>query len=108
MPGLETLLPLMATYGVGDGYIDWTDSRGCSRPARRKVYNLWPRKGRAASRFHADIVLYDPRLPDTLTAQRLHSAAGYTPYEGNARQGVSFDAAAGAFLGVRRLRIWLG
>jgi dihydropyrimidinase len=30
----------------------------------------------------ADIVLYDPAVSGTITADDLHTIAGYTPYEG--------------------------
>jgi len=99
LPGLETLLPLMATYGVGDGYIDWTDLARLLAAGPAQVYNLWPRKGALLPGSDADIVLYDPTPTDTLTAQRLHSAAGYTPYEGMRVQGrVVSTLRRGAFL----------
>lgn len=87
LPGLETLLPLMATYGVGDGYIDWTDLARLLSAGPAQVYNLWPRKGALLPGSDADIVLYDPTPTDTLAALHLHSAAGYTPYEGMRVQG---------------------
>jgi dihydropyrimidinase len=87
LPGLETLLPLMATYGVSDGHIDWTDLARLLAAGPAQVYNLWPRKGALLPGSDADIVLYDPAPTDTLTVERLHSAAGYTPYEGMRVQG---------------------
>ncbi|HOU12287.1 MAG TPA: dihydropyrimidinase [Anaerolineae bacterium] len=87
LPGLETLLPLMATYGVGDGRIDWSDLARLLAAGPARLYNLWPRKGALLPGSDADIVLYDPTPTDTLSAERLHSAAGYTPYEGLRVQG---------------------
>lgn len=87
LPGLETLLPLMATYGVADGRIDWPDLARLLAAGPAHIYNLWPRKGALLPGSDADIVLYDPAPTDTLTAERLHSAAGYTPYEGLRVQG---------------------
>ena len=99
LPGLETLLPLMATYGVGDGYIDWPDLARLLAGGPAQVYNLWPRKGALLPGSDADIVLYDPTPTDTITAQRLHSTAGYTPYEGMRVQGrVVSTLRRGAFL----------
>ncbi len=87
LPGLETLLPLIATYGVGDGYIDWTDLARLLATGPAHIYNLWPRKGALLPGSDADIVLYDPTPTGTLAAERLHSMAGYTPYEGMRVQG---------------------
>ncbi|MBN2392757.1 MAG: dihydropyrimidinase [Anaerolineae bacterium] len=87
LPGLETLLPLVATYGVADGRIDWTDLARLLSTGPAQLYNLWPRKGALLPGSDADIVLYDPTPTGTLTAERLHSAAGYTPYEGMRVQG---------------------
>ena len=87
LPGLETLLPLMATYGVSDGYIDWTDLVRLLAANPAQIYNLWPRKGAILPGFDADIVLYDLTPTDTITAENLHSQAGYTPYEGMRVQG---------------------
>ena len=91
LPGLETLLPLIATYGVGEGAaydgMQWTDLVRLLAASPAQLYNLWPRKGALLPGSDADIVLYDPTPTDTLTAERLHSAAGYTPYEGLRVQG---------------------
>ena len=87
LPGLETLLPLIATYGVADGYIDWTDLVRMLAANPAQIYNLWPRKGTLLPGADADIVLYDPTPTDTLTAESLHSMADYTPYEGMRIQG---------------------
>lgn len=81
LPGIETLLPLMATYGVAEGWINWSDlvQMLAANPAR--IYNLWPRKGTIMPGSDADLVLFDPASEDVLTAEALHMAAGYTPYE---------------------------
>ena len=99
LPGLETLLPLMATYGVSEGHLDWTDLARLLAAGPAQLYNLWPRKGALLPGSDADIVLYDPTPTDTLAAERLHSAAGYTPYEGMRVQGrVVSTLRRGAFL----------
>jgi dihydropyrimidinase len=33
------------------------------------------------------VVIYDPRVPGTIRAEKLHNLAGYTPYEGRRVQG---------------------
>lgn len=99
LPGLETLLPLMATYGVSDGHIDWTDLVRLLAANPAQIYNLWPRKGALLPGSDADIVLYDPTPAGTIAAENLHSMASYTPYEGMRVQGkVVATMQRGAFL----------
>jgi len=87
LPGMETLLPLMATYGVADDRIDWNTLVRLLSTNPAQIYGLWPRKGALLPGSDADIVLYDPEDTYTLTAEDLHALAGYTPYEGFSIQG---------------------
>lgn len=82
LPGLETLLPLMVTHGIGGGYLDWPDIARLLAANPARIYDLWPRKGALLPGSDADIVLYDPAYQGNLSAETLHSGAGYTPYEG--------------------------
>lgn len=86
IPGLETLLPLLATTGVAAGRITWPRlAEVCStNPAR--IFGLAD-KGRLAPGADADVVIYDPRVAGEIWAERLHNLAGYTPYEGMRVQG---------------------
>jgi len=87
LPGMELLLPLIATYGVSAGWIEWTDLVRMLAANPAHIYNLWPRKGTLLPGSDADLVLYDPSGEETITAERLHTIAGYTPYEGLQVQG---------------------
>jgi dihydropyrimidinase len=51
-----------------------------TNPAR--IFGLYPRKGTIAVGSDADFVLFDPHRTTTIDAQRLHSRAGYDPFEG--------------------------
>lgn len=82
LPGTETLLPLMATYGVAAGRIDWPDLVRMLALNPAKIYNLWPRKGELSPGADADLVLFDPAYEGVITAEELHMVAGYSPYEG--------------------------
>ena len=82
LPGMETLLPLIATYGVDAGRIAWTDLVRLLSENPARIYGLWPRKGALQPGADADLVLYDPAVSSTLSADALHTIAGYTPYEG--------------------------
>ncbi|MFQ6100173.1 MAG: dihydropyrimidinase [Anaerolineae bacterium] len=95
LPGMETLLPLMFTYGVSEGF-DPAQPKGqltwpqlvellAANPAR--LWGLWPRKGALLPGSDADIVVYDPQPEGIIRAEDLHHLAGYTPYEGMRVQG---------------------
>ena len=90
IPGLETMLPLMATEGVAAGRISWSRLvEVCSsNPAR--IFGLRD-KGRLAPGADADVVIYDPCVDGTIQAEKLHNLAGYTPYEGLRVQGAVRD-----------------
>ena len=82
LPGLETLLPLMATYGVGEGRIQWQDLVRMMNVNPARLYNLWPRKGALIPGADADLVLFDPDQAWTISTDTLHDTAGYSPFEG--------------------------
>jgi dihydropyrimidinase len=86
LPGLETLLPLVATCGVAEGRLEWTDLARLLSANPAQIYNL-PRKGALLPGYDADFVLYDPEPEWTLQADALHSGTGYSPYEGLRLQG---------------------
>ena len=50
--------------------------------APAKTFGLYPQKGSLEVGSDADIVIFDSEHLWTLSADNLHSAAGYTPYEG--------------------------
>ncbi len=82
VPGVETRLALMYTYGVRKGFLtleQWIDCC-CTQPA--KIFGLAPRKGVLAVGADADIVIFDPDYKVTITKSLLHENVDYTPYEG--------------------------
>jgi dihydropyrimidinase len=84
LPGVETLLPLVYTYGVCDESRDFhlpdLARMLCHNPAR--LFGCYPRKGALNVGSDADVVLYDPQPEGTITHKNLHYLAGYSPYEG--------------------------
>lgn len=82
IPGLETFLPLMATYGVLRGPLTWVDLVRLMSAMPARCFGLYPRKGTLVPGSDADLVLYDPRGTQRIRAGELHGVAGYTPYEG--------------------------
>jgi dihydropyrimidinase len=87
LPGVETLLPLMYTYGVGRGRLTLLQLVTLLSINPARVWGLWPRKGALLPGSDADLVIYDPQPEGVVTAESLHYLAGYTPYEGLQVQG---------------------
>lgn len=80
-PGIETLLSVVWSEGVGRGRI--TPERLvdilATTPAR--LFGL-ERKGAIEVGKDADLVLFDPRAKRLIRAADLHHTSDYTPYEG--------------------------
>jgi dihydropyrimidinase len=85
---METLLPLMYTYGVAEGQVTLPQLVAMLSTNPARVWGLWPRKGALLPGSDADIVIYDPEPNGTIVAGALHQLAGYTPYEGMRTQGL--------------------
>jgi dihydropyrimidinase len=82
LPGLETLLPLMFTYGVVDGKLALPQLAALLSTNPARTWGLWPRKGALRPGSDADVVVYDPAPEGRIHAEELHHRAGYTPFEG--------------------------
>lgn len=81
VPAIEARFPLLYSYGVRAGHFSanrWVDM-ACTTPARLAGFR---RKGHIAPGFDADLVVFNPEKPVTLSAETLHEAAGWTPYDG--------------------------
>ncbi len=87
LPGIETLLPLMASYGVARGRLDWPDLVRLLSTSPARILGLYPVKGTLMPGADADVTIYDPQGDRNLTAGDLHGLAGYTPYEGFSLKG---------------------
>jgi len=81
LPGLETLLPLLYTYGIIEGRLTWDQLARLASANPARIFGLYPRKGILAPRADADLVVFDPRGESTLQADKMHNIASYTPYE---------------------------
>lgn len=81
-PGIETRLPLMYHFGVNLGRLSLNRFVEVTSTAAARRFGLYPRKGSLAPGSDADIVLFDPNLTLTISADRLHQNCDYTPYEG--------------------------
>lgn len=80
-PGVETQMPLMLDQVVrGRLTLERYVQLSSENPA--KSFGLWPLKGRIEAGAHADIAVVDLSRTETIAAERLHSRARITPFEG--------------------------
>jgi dihydropyrimidinase len=82
IPGVETRMPLLFSEGVGTGRIDLRTFVALTATNAARIYGLYPRKGTIAVGSDADLVVWDQDREVVITADLLHSACDYTPYEG--------------------------
>lgn len=87
LPGIETLLPLMVSYGIVEDRIGWPELVRLLSTNPARIFGLYPAKGSLMPGADADVTLYDPNDSHTLTARDLRGLAGYTPFEGLALRG---------------------
>ena len=82
IPGTEELLPLINTFAHTSGKLSLSQVVNLLSTRPAKLFGLYPEKGVLREGSDADIVLFAPEWSWTLSSDTLHSAAGYTAYEG--------------------------
>jgi dihydropyrimidinase len=82
MPGIEPRLTMLYTEGVRKDHISLPRlvSLTAANPAR--LFGLFPQKGSLAPGSDADIVLFDPDIQWTMSAETLHMNTDFCPFEG--------------------------
>ncbi len=82
LPGLETLLPLVYTYGVMSGRLTLEEmvDKLCTNPAR--IMGLYPRKGAIQVGADADIAIIHPSSALVVDPEKMETNADWSPYEG--------------------------
>jgi dihydropyrimidinase len=82
LPGVETLLPLLYSEGVGKGRLSVTDIPRLLSEGPARTYGLGDRKGSVEVGFDADLVIFDPSIEWELSARFLHMRTDFSPFEG--------------------------
>jgi dihydropyrimidinase len=82
LPGVETLLPLVHSEGVGKGLLHLPDIPRLLSEGPARVYGLYPRKGVLDVGSDADLVLFDPDATWEVDPASLHMNTDFSPYEG--------------------------
>jgi len=86
-PGVETRMALLFDGGVAQGRISASRWVELTATAPAKIMGLFPRKGTIAIGSDADIVVWDPKASQTLSAKTHHMRVDYNPYEGRKVKG---------------------
>ena len=82
IPGTEELLPLIHTFGLTSGRLSLSQIVNLLSTGPAKLFGLYPEKGSLEVGTDADITLFDPDCSWTISKDTIHSAAGYSAYEG--------------------------
>ena len=82
LPGVETLLPLVYSEGVGKGLLHLPDVPRLLSEGPARVYGLYPRKGAIEVGSDADLVVFDPDETWEISPGGLHMNTDFSPYEG--------------------------
>ncbi|MDL2238447.1 amidohydrolase family protein, partial [Christensenellaceae bacterium OttesenSCG-928-K19] len=86
-PGVQTRPALLYTYGVEAGKLSLEGFCRLLSENPAKLYGMYPEKGSLSVGSDADIVVWDPRAKDVITAKNQLSACDYTPFEGMETEG---------------------
>jgi dihydropyrimidinase len=81
-PGIENRLHMLYTHGVREGRIPLRRFVELTSTNVAKLFGLYPRKGTIAPGSDADIVVWDPEKPLTISAETHHSNVNYNLFEG--------------------------
>ncbi len=82
LPGVETLFPLLYTYGVTRGRITLEQLVRVLAKNPAQIFGLYPKKGAIQVGADADLVIWDPNAEQVITSKNLHGKADWSPYEG--------------------------
>lgn len=82
IPSVEHRIRLLYTHGVATGRIDLCTFVDAASTQAAKLFGLFPRKGTIAPGADADLVVYDPRVKETLSADTHLMDTDYDGFEG--------------------------
>ncbi len=82
MPGVETMVPLMYTEGVGNRGLSLNRFVALVSTNPAKLFGMYPKKGAIKVGSDADILVFDPEKKVTLHAEDLQTNCDWSPFEG--------------------------
>ena len=86
-PGIENRVELLYSEGVAKGRISLNTFVDLMSTRAAKIFGMFPKKGTIAVGSDADIIIFDPNAPHTLSVKTQHMNVDYNAYEGWAVQG---------------------
>nr|WP_321443167.1 dihydropyrimidinase [uncultured Cohaesibacter sp.] len=86
--GVEDRMPMLWTYGVTTGRLTMNEFVAVTSTNIAKILNVYPKKGALLVGSDADIVVWDPELSKTITADKQVSAIDYNVFEGKEVKGL--------------------
>lgn len=81
VPGLETVIPLLLSEGVGKKRITLTRLVQLCSENPAKIFGLYPRKGVIRVGSDADLMIVDLKRRDVIQATQLQCIGEFTPFE---------------------------
>ncbi len=82
IPGTEEMLPLIHTFALTSGKLSLSQIVNLLSTGPAKLFGLYPEKGSLEVGTDADITIFDPDCSWTISKDTIHSASGYSAYEG--------------------------
>lgn len=86
-PGVEARMALIFDRGVNSGKFSMNKFVEITATNPARIFGMYPQKGTIDVGADADIVIFDPKLKQTISKKILHENVDYTPYEGFAVTG---------------------
>ena len=87
-PGVEHRVPLIFNGGVVENRLSLNRFVELTSTAAAKMFGLFPKKGTIAVGSDADLVIFDPKKEQTISAKTHHMNVDYSAYEGKKIKGV--------------------
>ncbi len=90
MPGVETMIPLIYTEGVGKRGLSLNQFVALVSTNPAKLFGMYPQKGALEVGSDADIMVFDPEREITIRASDLQTNCDWNPFEGWELKGYPF------------------
>ncbi len=81
-PGIENRLQLIYHHGVNEGRLTLNRFVELVSTTPARIFGMYPRKGEIAPGSDADLVIWDPQAPYTISAATHHMRVDYSMFEG--------------------------
>ncbi|HME09707.1 MAG TPA: dihydropyrimidinase [Bryobacteraceae bacterium] len=81
-PGIENRLQLIYHHGVNEGRLSLNRFVELVSTTPARIFGMYPRKGEIAPGSDADLVIWDPQAPYTISAATHHMRVDYSMFEG--------------------------